>query len=163
MRKTEVRQSLIAKKLKIPTTTEAAVARRAMVRFYLLAMLVSVSSTASHGEFLPQRPSDSVVESGSHVSALYIMGDSSVDCGENTLFYPLLHRNLSLLPCNGSDSTLLPHLLGSFPLSFLIPFTCMSLVSFFSFLNLIGSTYPLAFLVSFLETLYKNLFMYLFI
>ncbi|KAH7561360.1 hypothetical protein JRO89_XS10G0216100 [Xanthoceras sorbifolium] len=45
-------------------------------------------------------------------TAFYVLGDSSVDCGENTLFYPLLHHNLSLLPCNGSDSTLLPHRLA---------------------------------------------------
>ncbi|KAJ0020413.1 hypothetical protein Pint_31547 [Pistacia integerrima] len=43
---------------------------------------------------------------------LFVLGDSSVDCGENTLFYPILHHNLSLLPCNGSDSSLLPHLLA---------------------------------------------------
>ncbi|CAN1831662.1 F-box/WD-40 repeat-containing protein At5g21040 [Linum perenne] len=56
----------------------------------------------------------------SAVSAMFIMGDSSVDCGENTLFYPILHRNLSLLPCQGSQTSLLPYLLGtkmSFPLS----------------------------------------------
>ncbi|KAL3653275.1 hypothetical protein CASFOL_002956 [Castilleja foliolosa] len=44
--------------------------------------------------------------------AMYILGDSSVDCGDNTPFYTLLHRNLSLFPCNGSDATLLPQLLG---------------------------------------------------
>ncbi|KAK7385862.1 hypothetical protein VNO78_31786 [Psophocarpus tetragonolobus] len=52
------------------------------------------------------------VKNGSHVSALYVLGDSSVDCGDNTLFYPLLHARLSLYPCNGSDATLLPHLLA---------------------------------------------------
>ena len=46
-------------------------------------------------------------------SALYVLGDSSVDCGDNTLFYPLLHGRFSLYPCNGSDATLLPQLLGT--------------------------------------------------
>ncbi|KAJ1432144.1 SGNH hydrolase superfamily [Sesbania bispinosa] len=49
---------------------------------------------------------------GSHVSAFYVLGDSSVDCGDNTLFYPLFHGRLSLYSCNGSDSTLLPQLLA---------------------------------------------------
>ncbi|KAL3625724.1 hypothetical protein CASFOL_030253 [Castilleja foliolosa] len=44
--------------------------------------------------------------------AMYVLGDSSVDCGDNTPFYILLHRNLSLFPCNGSDATLLPQLLA---------------------------------------------------
>ncbi|RVW61022.1 GDSL esterase/lipase [Vitis vinifera] len=45
-------------------------------------------------------------------AALYLLGDSSVDCGDNTLFYPIFHHNLSLHPCNGSDSSLLPHFLA---------------------------------------------------
>ncbi|QHN91262.1 hypothetical protein HN51_049669 [Arachis hypogaea] len=49
---------------------------------------------------------------GSHSYAFYVLGDSSVDCGDNTLFYPLLHGHFSLYPCNGSDSTLLPQLLA---------------------------------------------------
>ncbi|GAY55542.1 hypothetical protein CUMW_164970 [Citrus unshiu] len=50
---------------------------------------------------------------GNNVTSFNVLGDSSVDCGENTLFYPILHHNLSLIPCyNGSDSTLLPHLLA---------------------------------------------------
>ncbi|GAB4824556.1 hypothetical protein Ancab_007430 [Ancistrocladus abbreviatus] len=47
-------------------------------------------------------------------TGFFILGDSSVDCGDNTLFYPLLHNNLSLLPCdNESDHTLLPHFLAA--------------------------------------------------
>ncbi|MED6168338.1 hypothetical protein PIB30_010668 [Stylosanthes scabra] len=50
---------------------------------------------------------------GSQSYAFYVLGDSSVDCGENTLFYPLLHGHFSLYPCsNGSDATLLPQLLA---------------------------------------------------
>ncbi|CAK8538549.1 unnamed protein product [Lathyrus sativus] len=52
------------------------------------------------------------VRNGSLVSALFVLGDSSVDCGDNTLFYPLLHGRLSLHPCNGSDATLLPQLIA---------------------------------------------------
>ncbi|CAM8982657.1 unnamed protein product [Rhodiola kirilowii] len=46
-------------------------------------------------------------------SAMFVMGDSSVDCGDNTLFYSLVHRNRSIYPCNGSDSaTLVPYILA---------------------------------------------------
>ncbi|XP_055834227.1 GDSL esterase/lipase 7-like [Solanum dulcamara] len=48
----------------------------------------------------------------SSVTSMYILGDSSVDCGDNTPFYPILHQNLSLNPCNGSDQTLLPQILA---------------------------------------------------
>ncbi|KAE8712203.1 Pyridine nucleotide-disulfide oxidoreductase family protein [Hibiscus syriacus] len=48
-----------------------------------------------------------------NVSAMYVLGDSSVDCGANALFYPIFHLNLSLLPCNGSNSILLPYLLAN--------------------------------------------------
>ncbi|KAJ8559932.1 hypothetical protein K7X08_003990 [Anisodus acutangulus] len=48
----------------------------------------------------------------SSVTTMYILGDSSVDCGDNTPFYPILHQNMSLHPCNGSDQTLLPQLLA---------------------------------------------------
>lgn len=45
--------------------------------------------------------------------SIFVMGDSSVDCGDNTLFYPVLRHNLSLFPCsNGSKSTLIHHFLG---------------------------------------------------
>lgn len=61
---------------------------------------------------------------GNNVTSFNVLGDSSVDCGENTLFYPILHHNLSLIPCyNGSDSTLLPHLLGNFCFSLSLVFT----------------------------------------
>ncbi|KAF8009339.1 hypothetical protein BT93_J0361 [Corymbia citriodora subsp. variegata] len=50
---------------------------------------------------------------GSYVSAFYVLGDSSVDCGDNSLFYPFLHGDLSLHPCSdGSDKTLVPHFLA---------------------------------------------------
>ncbi|CAA3023787.1 GDSL esterase lipase 7-like [Olea europaea subsp. europaea] len=59
----------------------------------------------------------------SSVKAMYILGDSSVDCGGNTPFYNLIHHSLSLYPCNGSDSSLVPHLLAKkMNLSYAIPF-----------------------------------------
>lgn len=48
--------------------------------------------------------------------AMFVLGDSSVDCGYNDPFNGLLHRNLSRFPCNGSDTTLLPQLLGTLSL-----------------------------------------------
>ncbi|MCD9644059.1 hypothetical protein HAX54_032031 [Datura stramonium] len=48
----------------------------------------------------------------SSVTSMYILGDSSVDCGDNTPLYPIFHQNFSLYPCNGSDQTLLPQLLA---------------------------------------------------
>ncbi|XP_021655426.2 GDSL esterase/lipase At1g71250 [Hevea brasiliensis] len=84
-----------------------------MVLLFLLAFLMSVtcSCSVSHGLIIPEKYS--LMRNGSaHVSALYVMGDSSVDCGDSTPLYPYIHRNLSLLPCNGSDRTLLPYLLA---------------------------------------------------
>ncbi|KAI4304782.1 hypothetical protein MLD38_040252 [Melastoma candidum] len=57
-------------------------------------------------------PLSNSVRNDGKVSAFYVLGDSSVDCGENTLFYPFLHKNLSLHPCSGSDSSLIPHFLA---------------------------------------------------
>ncbi|XVF05001.1 hypothetical protein REPUB_Repub05bG0132200 [Reevesia pubescens] len=51
-------------------------------------------------------------KSSSEVSAMYVLGDSSVDCGVNALLYPIFHQHLSLFPCNGSNSILLPYLLA---------------------------------------------------
>lgn len=48
----------------------------------------------------------------SKMKALYVLGDSTVDCGENTLFFPFLLNNLSLHPCDGPPFNILPHLLG---------------------------------------------------
>ncbi|XP_050223853.1 GDSL esterase/lipase At1g71250-like [Mercurialis annua] len=74
--------------------------------FVGILMMSSSSSSVSNAQYMR------VKESNGNVSAMFIMGDSSVDCGHNNPFYPFLHRNLSLVPCNGSDSTLLPYLLA---------------------------------------------------
>ncbi|KAI3678414.1 hypothetical protein L6452_37705 [Arctium lappa] len=59
----------------------------------------------------------------SKMKAMYILGDSSVDCGENTLFFPFLLNNLSLHPCDGPPSSILPHLLAKkIGLPYPIPF-----------------------------------------
>lgn len=89
-----------------------------ILRGFFLAM--GFFSVVAHGKV-------SVVPRSRNVSALYVLGDSSVDCGNNTLFYSHLHRNLSLIPCNGSDGNLLPHLLGMF----LSLFPCFFFLKFF--------------------------------
>ena len=61
-----------------------------------------------------------------NVMALYVLGDSSVDCGDNTLLYPLIHHNFSLYPCGGSDSSLLPYLLGTTLSSWVYYIPCTS-------------------------------------
>ncbi|KAI3749974.1 hypothetical protein L2E82_20597 [Cichorium intybus] len=59
----------------------------------------------------------------SKIKAMYVLGDSSVDCGENTLFFPFLLNNLSLHPCDGPPSSILPHLLAKkIGLPYPIPF-----------------------------------------
>ncbi|KAI4308320.1 hypothetical protein L6164_031406 [Bauhinia variegata] len=74
----------------------------------LAAIVLQMAILSVHGQF-PEVPS---WRNGSNASAMFILGDSSVDCGNNTLFYPLLHARFSLYPCNGSDATLLPQLLA---------------------------------------------------
>ncbi|KAK9065907.1 hypothetical protein SSX86_015309 [Deinandra increscens subsp. villosa] len=59
----------------------------------------------------------------SNIKAMYVMGDSTVDCGENTLLFPYLLRNLSLHPCENPPSSILPHLLAKkIGLSYPVPF-----------------------------------------
>ncbi|GJS20411.1 GDSL esterase/lipase-like protein [Tanacetum coccineum] len=59
----------------------------------------------------------------SKMKAMYVMGDSTVDCGENTLFFPFLLNNLSLHPCDGPPSSILPYLLAKkIGLPYPIPF-----------------------------------------
>ncbi|KAK4780469.1 hypothetical protein SAY87_016575 [Trapa incisa] len=70
--------------------------------------MVTDGVSGEHGVLLPS----STEKKGWSVSAFYVLGDSSVDCGDNTLFYPFLHHNLSLIPCEGSDRSLVPHFLA---------------------------------------------------
>ncbi|XP_038707351.1 GDSL esterase/lipase At1g71250-like [Tripterygium wilfordii] len=106
MRKSKRKQTFSASTKKIEMETAAAVVgRRGIFLLCILAILVGMASV-TNGQF-----STLSTEGGSYGAALYVMGDSSVDCGDNTLFYPLVRHNLSLLPCNGSAS-LLPHLLA---------------------------------------------------
>lgn len=99
-----------------------------MVLLFLFAFLMNITYSLSHVQIIPEK-SSLMGNGSSHVSALYVMGDSSVDCGNSTPLYPYIHRNLSLLPCNSSDTTLLPYLLGTFScclfafLSFLCSFS----------------------------------------
>ncbi|KAI4340503.1 hypothetical protein MLD38_025332 [Melastoma candidum] len=68
---------------------------------------IAAHSLPSSSSTSPSLLSNSAGNDGK-VSAFYVLGDSSVDCGENTLFYPFLHMNLSLHPCSGSDSESYP-------------------------------------------------------
>lgn len=88
-------------------------------------ILMCIFSSIVHGQQYTESTNTTITgngRNGSHVSALYLLGDSSVDCGDNTLFYPLLHGRLSLYPCNGSDRTLLPQLIGTLLSLSFIPF-----------------------------------------
>lgn len=49
------------------------------------------------------------------VSALFALGDSSVNCGDNSFLYPFLSSNSSSFLCNSTARRLLiPDLLGRF-------------------------------------------------
>lgn len=78
-------------------------------------MLMCMFRSIVHGQQYTEETASNVAangRNGSLLSSLFILGDSSVDCGDNTLLYPLLHGRLSLYPCNGSDSSLLPQLIA---------------------------------------------------
>lgn len=120
----------------------------------VLVMLMGMLSSIVHGQQYTEAPDATVTangRNGSHVSALYVLGDSSVDCGDNTLFFPLLHARLSLYPCNGSDATLLPQLIG----------TLLSLFYYFfsSFLLLMLYSLPWYCIALKIEGTYKLLFL----
>ncbi|XP_026661185.2 GDSL esterase/lipase At1g71250-like [Phoenix dactylifera] len=51
-------------------------------------------------------------DAASPATALFVLGDSSVNCGDNTFFYPLLPLNFSSTFCNGSHHRLLPDLIA---------------------------------------------------
>lgn len=108
-RSKEKQQSFNAEKLEINTVPPKWLA----LLVHLLVVLMGVIAVAN-GKLLSDSDSDTpLAGNASNATALYVLGDSSVDCGDNTLFYPLLHHNLSLYPCNGSHTSLLPHLLGT--------------------------------------------------
>jgi len=84
------------------------------MRKFIVVVLMGILSIV-HGQQHTDTPTPPANDKNDlHVSAMYVLGDSSVDCGDNTLFYPLLHARLSLYSCNGSDATLLPQLIGTF-------------------------------------------------
>ncbi|KAL2927695.1 hypothetical protein RDABS01_000075, partial [Bienertia sinuspersici] len=105
----------------------------AMLTTALVAAIVHVSVGIYHSSNNQSSPSNSssvsfqgslfdqdIVDNSSSFSpllnprAFFVIGDSSVDCGGNTLFYPLLRNNRSLLPCsNASGSTVIPHFLAT--------------------------------------------------
>lgn len=102
------------------------------VLFLVAAAAVSIGMTNLAMSMGHQEKSSSY-----HVSAMYMLGDSSVDCGANTLFYPFFHQHLSLFPCNGSNSHLLPYLLGNTHFSSVLLISAVTIVnvSWFLFLE----------------------------
>lgn len=115
------------------TGLDSAKPPKGSILVHLLALSVMGFVVTAHGKL----PEVSAVQNDTPNAppAFYILGDSSVDCGDNTLFYPLVHSFLSLYSCNGSsDASLIPHLLGnsyysrsvSF-LSFFLDFVCDAL------------------------------------
>ena len=94
-------------------------------------MLMCMFSSIVHGQQYIDETASNVAaneRNGSLLSSLFILGDSSVDCGDNTLLYPLLHGRLSLYPCNGSDSSLLPQLIGTLLFLFLMIYSKTQIV-----------------------------------
>lgn len=94
------------------TGLDSAKPPKGSILVHLLALSVMGFVVTAHGKL----PEVSAVQNDTPNAppAFYILGDSSVDCGDNTLFYPLVHSFLSLYSCNGSsDASLIPHLLGN--------------------------------------------------
>lgn len=97
------------------------------MRGFVSLVLVMELLTLVRGQF---QEATTALISGSNVSALFVLGDSTVDCGDNTLFYPLLHARLSLYSCEGSDASLLPQILGNFLFLSLLHFLFLFLTSY---------------------------------
>ncbi|XP_077247625.1 GDSL esterase/lipase At1g71250-like [Tasmannia lanceolata] len=62
--------------------------------------------------FLGRFPILPSVEGHSSVSAFFILGDSSVNCGDNIFLYPFFKGNLSSYLCIGKDRRLIPDILA---------------------------------------------------
>ncbi|KAL5703929.1 hypothetical protein ACHQM5_022421 [Ranunculus cassubicifolius] len=73
-----------------------------------LSILLFLTGTAV-AEETPISPSPQL---NSSVSTLFILGDSSVNCGSNDLLYSSLHDRSSSHPCVGLETRLLPDLIG---------------------------------------------------
>lgn len=56
------------------------------------------------------------------ISALFVLGDSSVKCGDNTFLYPILRGISSSYLWNAVDRSLIPDLLGKLFFSLWVPF-----------------------------------------
>ncbi|KAJ4976633.1 hypothetical protein NE237_001739 [Protea cynaroides] len=74
----------------------------------LLLTLLFVASSVVLGQF----PFVPTPQERFSVSAMFIMGDSSVNCGENSFYSTLFDQDSLLFPCNGSQPTLIPQLLA---------------------------------------------------
>lgn len=86
----------------------------AIIIFIILQLSLTVECRLPEAMVANSRMEAKSKDNNKNISALYVLGDSSVDCGNNTLFYPLVHSRFSLYSCDRSDSSLLPQLLGTF-------------------------------------------------
>ncbi|XP_068663422.1 GDSL esterase/lipase At1g71250-like [Aristolochia californica] len=59
-----------------------------------------------------RRPVLALVDGGSSLSAFFVLGDSSVNCGNNLFLYPFLRPNSSSYFCNFMDRKLIPDLIA---------------------------------------------------
>nr|AVP71910.1 GDSL esterase [Elaeis guineensis] len=81
-----------------------------------LLLLAPVFALVFFGRFFPREIPDAAAaaaDAAYPATALFVLGDSSVNCGDNTFFYPLLPLNFSSTFCNGSHHRLLPDLIGT--------------------------------------------------
>ncbi|XP_058108937.1 GDSL esterase/lipase At1g71250-like [Magnolia sinica] len=81
-------------------------------RFSKLLLLFALAVFSTVLRRITILPSVEGQSSGSPVSAFFILGDSSVNCGDNFFFYPYLPRNSSSYLCNTSDRRLIPDFLA---------------------------------------------------
>ncbi|XP_073113139.1 GDSL esterase/lipase At1g71250 isoform X2 [Elaeis guineensis] len=80
-----------------------------------LLLLAPVFALVFFGRFFPREIPDAAAaaaDAAYPATALFVLGDSSVNCGDNTFFYPLLPLNFSSTFCNGSHHRLLPDLIA---------------------------------------------------
>ncbi|XP_042484949.1 GDSL esterase/lipase At5g08460-like [Macadamia integrifolia] len=77
----------------------------------VLLLLLALFFVAS-GVVLGQFPVAPTPQEPLSLSAMFIMGDSSVSCGHVSFFPSLFSQDSFLFPCNGSQPTLIPQLLA---------------------------------------------------
>ncbi|XP_043687793.1 GDSL esterase/lipase At1g71250-like [Telopea speciosissima] len=84
------------------------------IQFKLIVLLIVLLLLLAHFfvVVLAQYPVIDTTQERLSISAMFIMGDSSVRCGENSFFSSLFGQDSILFPCNGSQPILIPQLLA---------------------------------------------------